>query len=96
MSRICFWSLSHGEKFISNKIKIYIKQKFCVGLEFVFGPVLMVRTRVLGAPWDSHLCTSLQKAQSHLGDDHQDDVIDRDDDDHDDEEDHEEQDDNVE
>ena len=45
-------------------------------------------------PWDSHLCTGLQKAQSHLGDDHQDDVID--DDDHDDEEDHEEQDDNVE
>ena len=47
-------------------------------------------------PWASHLCTGLQKAQSHLGDDHQDDVIDRDDDDHDDEEDHEEQYDNVE
>ena len=47
-------------------------------------------------PWDSHLCTGLQKAQSHLGDDHQDDVIDRDDGEHDDVEDHEEQDDNVE
>ena len=50
LSRICFWSLSHGEKFISNKIKIYIEQKFSVGLEFVFGRVLMVRTRVLGRP----------------------------------------------
>ena len=46
-------------------------------------------------PWDSHLCTGLQKAQSHLGHDHQDDVI-GDDGDHNDEEDHEEQDDNVE
>ena len=37
-------------KFISNKTKLYIKQKFSFGLEFVFGRVLMVRTRVLGRP----------------------------------------------
>ena len=50
LPRIWFWSCSHGVKFISNKTKLYIKQKFSFGLEFVFGRVLMVRTRVLGRP----------------------------------------------